>query len=434
MLSKMTTIKLTNRLIETSSSPDRETVLWDSTVPGFGLRVRPTGGKTFIFQYRFGSGRYAPTRRITIGKASALTIEDARKAAKGHLADIALGNDPASIRAEARDNMLMSALCDIYLEEGCDHKKPKTIKNDRSRIERHIKPLLGKKRVNAITTADVETAKRAIANGKTACDVKTKKRGRAIVTGGKGTANQALIVLSAIYSFAIKRGLCAENPVSGVKKYKTRGCERFLSIEEIQRLGTVLYQAETIGLEWTVDPSKNAKHAPRAENRRTIINRHAVAAIRLLMLTGCRLGEILTLQWRFVDVERGMLFLPDSKTGKKAVVLGSAALAVLQSLPRNGRFVIEGETPDKHKTGIAKPWKRICQAANLTDVRIHDLRHTFASVGAMAGLSLPMIGKLLGHSQTSTTARYAHLANTPVKQAADVISEEIGMALLKKTS
>lgn len=419
--------KLTHHVVESIKSDDGDVVIWDSVLSGFGLRVRKTGGKAFIVQYRAGNGRYAPSRRMTIGRADLFSVEDARKVAKGILADAALGNDPAAKRSGDRADMALSELCDLYLAEGCDDNKLSTIETNRSRIERHIKPLLGRKRVNSITDRDIDAAKRAIANGKTACDERTTKKGRAIVRGGRTVASRTVSILSAIFNFGIESGICTENPAKGIRKFKSRSCERFLSIEEIQRLGTVLDQAETIGLEWT---SPDVKHAPKGENRRTTVDRHAVAAIRLLMLTGCRRGEILQLEWRHVDVERGMLFLPDSKTGKKSVILGSAAIAVLRSLPRTGRYVIEGETPNKPKSGIAKPWQRVCEAAGLTDVRIHDLRHTFASVGAMAGLSLPMIGKLLGHSQTSTTARYAHLANAPVRHAADLITGEIATALL----
>lgn len=426
----MATKKLTQRIVETIKSGDGEIVVWDSVLPGFGVRVRKTGSKSFIVQYRAGNGRNAPSRRMTIGNVELFAVDDARKVAKGILADAAKGNDPAAKRSGDRADILLSELCDLYLSEGCDDNKLSTIETNRSRIERHIKPLLGRKRVNSITDRDINAAKRAIANGKTACDERTIMRGRAIVKGGKTVASRTVSILSAIFNFGIERGICTENPAKGVKKYKSRCCERFLSIEEIQRLGTVLDQAETVGLEWA---SRDVKHAPKGENRRTVIDPHAIAAIRLLMLTGCRLGEILTLEWRFVDLERGMLFLPDSKTGKKAVVLGAGAMAILKALPRAGRYVIAGETPDKHKAGIAKPWKRVCAAAGLTDVRIHDLRHTFASVGAMAGLSLPMIGKLLGHSQTSTTARYAHLANAPLRQAADLISTEISSALINNS-
>lgn len=223
------------------------------------------------------------------------------------------------------------------------------------------------------------------------------------------------------------------NPAAGIKKFRGEKKERFLTTEELERLGAAIRDAETVGIEWTPDPAKKTKHAPKPENRRTVISPYAAAALRLLVLTGARLGEVLGLEWSHVDIERGLLFLPTSKTGKKTVVLNAPALAILTGLPRLGRFVIAsdsaGTTEERPRSDLSRPWRLVSRAAGLEGVRLHDLRHTHASIGAAAGLGLPIIGKLLGHAQASTTARYAHLADDPLRRASDAIGTRIATAM-----
>jgi integrase len=229
-------------------------------------------------------------------------------------------------------------------------------------------------------------------------------------------ANRVLAVLSALYAFAGKRGFVAEgfNPVRGVERYREQGRERFLTVEELERIGAAILEAETTGIPWSVDVmAPKAKHLAKPEDRFTRINPHAAAAIRLLLLTGARLREILHLRWEHIDFERAMLFLPDSKTGRKPILLNAPAMEVIASLPRASAYVIAGKDPGKPRADLHRPWMLIAERAGLGDVRIHDLRHTFASFGAGSGLGLPMIGKLLGHRQAATTQRYAHLDNDP---------------------
>ncbi len=207
-----------------------------------------------------------------------------------------------------------------------------------------------------------------------------------------------------------------------------------MTTDELTRLGDAIREAETVGLPYAIDEKKpKAKHAAKEENRRTKIGPHAAAAIRLLILTGARLREILHLQWGHVDLERGLLLLPDSKTGKKTIVLNAPARDVLANLPRVGEFVIAGQTAgtdeDKPRSDINRPWRAIVKRAALAGCRIHDLRHTHASVGAGLGLGLPIIGKLLGHTQPSTTARYAHLDADPLRRASDHIGNQIAAAM-----
>jgi integrase len=245
-------------------------------------------------------------------------------------------------------------------------------------------------------------------------------------------ANRALAIIGSLYTFLGRRSLVPENynPARGVEKYRELGRERYLSTNELGRLGTALLEAGTVGLPWNVDESKpTAKHLAKPESRRTFIEPSAIAAIRLLILTGARLREILHLRWSEIDIERGLAFLPDSKTGRKTLVLSSSALEVIEALPRLGTYVIAGAKPEQPRSDLKKPWAAIQRRAGLSGIRLHDLRHTFASVGAGASLGLPVVGKLLGHTQPQTTARYAHLDADPLRRAANMIGEQLSSAL-----
>jgi integrase len=225
-------------------------------------------------------------------------------------------------------------------------------------------------------------------------------------------ANRTLALLSKFFGWAEKHGLRPDgsNPCRHVEKYREGRRERFLSQAELGRLGDALREAEQ---DKTCSP-------------------WVIAAIRLLTLTGARRNEILTLQWDHVSEEHGCLMLPDSKTGRKAVRLSPPSLAVLHDIPRleeGNPYVICGEKAGRHLVNIEQPWRRIRKAAQLDDVRLHDLRHSFASVAASGGQSLVIIGKMLGHSQPATTARYAHLADDPVKAASDAVGRHIAAAM-----
>jgi integrase len=245
-----------------------------------------------------------------------------------------------------------------------------------------------------------------------------------------------LEVVGSLYSFASKRKILvlASNPARGIEQYPEKGRERYLTADELSRLGDAVREGETAGLPYDIDEAKpTAKHAPKEFHRRTKIGPHAAAAIRLLILTGARLREILHLKWDHVDLERGLLLLPDSKTGKKAIVLNAPALDILANLPRVGAYVIAGQSAgsddDKPRADLNRPWRAIVKRANLNGLRIHDLRHTHASVGAGLGLGLPIIGKLLGHTQASTTARYAHLDADPLRRASEHIGSRLAAAM-----
>lgn len=409
--------KLTKRTIDAICPTARAEIYWDTELKGFGLKVTPADRKIYIVQYRIaGQGRRVV--RLTLGAHGKLTPEKARKLAKSHLGEAENGIDPAEAKRAARKDITVSELCDLYLQEGVATKSESTKLRDRSRIERHIKPLVGKRRLSLLERADVERMQADIANGKTKLDEKTEtKRGRSIVRGGEGAARESVVLLSSILGFAVNRKLRPDNPVLGVKKFRAHKRERFLSPKELAALGSALIKFEETGG-----------------------SRFGTAAIRLLILSGARKGEILGLRWSWVDWERSCLRLPESKTGERVIPLGAAALQELQTIHTQlwdgvSPWVIQGRAPTgqdaelKGFVGLQKIWERVRDLAELPDVRLHDLRHSFASVGASGGDSLYIVGKLLGHNQAHTTQRYAHLADDPVKAAADRISNHIRAAM-----
>ncbi len=385
-------------------------IAWDRDMKGFGIRCQRRY-KIFVLKYRIG-GRQ---RWYSIGKhGSPWTANTARKEAARLLGHIAAGRDPADARDEKKHDLTMSELCDLYVTEGCTIKKTSTLATDRGRIERHIKPLLGRRRVGDVRRADVERLLRDVAVGKTALDEKTGFRGRSIVKGGKGVASKTVALLGAIFTFAVERGLRPDNPARGVKKYKDRQFERFLSSAELSRLGEALAGAEQEGA-----------------------NPFAIAAIRLLALSGCRKSEVLTLRWEpdpqgagYVDFERGGLHLMESKSGSKRVLLGAPALEILAKLPRieGSPYVFPGNAGG-HFVGLQRIWNQIRRRAGISDVRLHDLRHSYASVGVAGGDSLYLVGKILGHRQASTSQRYAHLSDDPLRAVADRTARQIASAM-----
>ena len=256
------------------------------------------------------------------------------------------------------------------------------------------------------------------------------------LSGSPFQANRTLAVLGSMYAFAARVGVVPEgtNPARKIVRFPEHRRERFLTCEELERLGAAIREAETAGIPWEVDETApKAKYLAKAENRFTKIDRHAAAAIRLLLFTGARLGEVLHLKWEHVDLERGLLFLPDSKTGRKTLVLNAPAMVLLAELPRVGTYVVAGDSArtgkEKPRADLNRPWAAIVKRAGLSGVRLHDLRHTYASFGAGGGLGLPIIGKLLGHTQAATTARYAHLDSDPLRRASEAIAGRIAAAM-----
>ena len=409
---------ITKRRMDALRAADREYFVWDRDLKGFGLRVQPTGEKSYVVKYRAGSGRNAPTRRVTLGPVGKLTPDEARKLGKATLGSVAHGLDPAALKAAERRAATLKELADLFLSEHVEAKrKPATASHYRDILQRIVLPEIGTRQGEKVTTADLARL-----------HVRMKKR--------PYQANRMLAVVGSLYAFAGKRKLVPAgfNPARGIDKYPEKGREQFLTADELGKLGDAIREAETVGLPWVVDHTKpTAKHAPKEAKRRTVIDPFAAAAIRLLILTGARLREILKLEWQHVDLERGLLLLPDSKTGAKSIILNAPALAVLAGLKRLGAHVIAGQSAgtagEKPRADLNRPWRSIAKRAGLAGLRIHDLRHTHASFGAGAGLGLPIIGKLLGHARASTTQRYAHLDTDPLRRASDRIGAELAAAL-----
>lgn len=358
--------------------------IWDSDVKGFGVRYRRTT-ITYVFKKRINGQQ----TWLTIGRhGSPWTPETARKKALTLAADAAAGINGSEVRRIEGAKPTFADAIDQFIAEHGTKIKPSTREEYERLIRLYLKPAFGKLKLDALTRAHIAKAHASWSD---------KPR----------AANHALAVLSKFMSWCDDHGLIVENsnPCTRIKKYKEHTRERYLSNDEIAALLALLAQLEASGEE-------------------TVFT---VAAFRLLLLTGARLSEITTLKWDYVDLDNALLRLPDSKTGKKVIRLNVPALQVLSALPRveGNPYVIAGHRPGAHVINLQKPWRRIRAQAGLADVRIHDLRHSFASVAINNGASLAMVGKLLGHTRPETTARYAHLADDPLR----ALNEQIGTAI-----
>lgn len=397
-------MKLTKTQIDKALPTQKDFFLWDSNLKGFGLKVAKGGRKSFVCKYRVGGGS-GLTRRMTIGAyGSPWTVDEARKVARQILGRAANGEDPARERQENRDELSVSDLCDLYLKQGTGTKKPSTLSTDKGRIERHIKPMLGKKKVSAVTRSDIKKFLRDIADGKTATDIKTRLYGRAIVRGGKGTATRTVGLLGGIFSFAVDSGFITDNPVRGVKRFPDNKGHRYLSERELADLGLALRELAEEGA-----------------------NLFGLAIIKLLIFTGARKGEIENLTWSEVDFDRQYLHLGDSKTGQKSLPLNAGALAVIAELPRSNssELIFPASRGEDHYQGTPKVWRTLRDRAGISDVRLHDLRHSFASIAVSGGASLPIVGALLGHGDVATTKRYAHLQDDPLKSTSEYVGSNL---------
>jgi integrase len=415
----MPVAKLTKRVIDGINSNERPLTLYDTDLKGFGLRAAKKGTKSWFVEYRPGAGgRSVAKRRMVLGSVGTLTPDQARAAAKEILASAALGEDPAATRSRTRKTPSFREFAERYLaEEAVAKLKPRTVVNYRIYIRKHATPVIGGIKLDVVMEGDI---------------VKLHQR---IGLTKPMTANRVTECIGSVYRYAASCGLVkrGHSPTAHVVAFREQRRERFLSTDELARLGDAIREAETTGVAWEIDESKTpAKHIPK-KDRFTTIGPHAAAALRLLVLTGARLREILGLKWDYVDLERGLLLLPDSKTGRKAIVLNAAAMKVLVDLPRSGVYVIAGQSSgsagETPRADLNRPWRLVSERAGLAGVRLHDLRHTHASFGAGAGLGLPIIGKLLGHAQAATTARYAHLDADPLRRASDQIGSILAAAL-----
>lgn len=411
----MAVLKLTKKNVDGLEPGSKTYIARDSELKGFGVRVGPTGAKSWVACYRPPpGGRGVREKVVTLGQTSTLTPDQARRAAAEMLARVRLGDDPGAEKSKHRKAPTVAELIDRFdTEYVAVFVKPKTAVTHRYALG-ELREAHGTLKAEKLTRAHLAA-------------LHSKSSNRPY------SANRALAVWSKLYSWGVASGHVPEgkNPAKGITKYKEQGRERFLSTAELSRIGEALTEAESDGLPWRgADPSgPKARHLARPENRIIRFDPAAVAALRLLILTGCRLREILHLQWHEVDIERGLLFLGDSKTGAKTIVLNAPAMAILNALPNRGAYVIPGGKPGTPRADLKRLWDAVTARAELQGVRIHDLRHTFASFGAGGGLGLPIVGKLLGHTQSATTARYAHLDADPLRRAANQIGAEISAAL-----
>jgi integrase len=367
--------------------PDGRDRLWtDNQLPGFGLRVTPTGSKIFIAQIRVDGAR----RKAVLGSHPKLTVAAARTLALQTLADLRRGADPAQERkVRAGGRMTVKALAEKWMAEHVHPKlKPRTVRDYQQLLARHILPALGHLAVAAVSRDDVN-------------------RLHAAMQRTPRLANYMISVVRALLNFGIDLGLRppGSNPARRIKMYRERAVERFLSEAEIAKAAEGIATAEREGR----------------------IGPHAAAGLRLAMFTGARSGEVTAAQWSHVDWKRKLIRLPDSKTNEpRTIHLSDAALEVLTSLPRIGPYIIAGGVDGEPHKNLTRAWIVARQFAGLDDVRLHDLRHSYASLAAGRGVSLQMIGKLLGHRKATTTARYAHLA----RDAAAAVNDELGAAMV----
>ena len=393
-MAKLTTTTISRRTVE-ALAVAKDTVFWDSELSGFGVRVYPSGSKVYVVQTRAGGG---PAQRVTVGRHGVVTAEEARRRAALVIARIKAGEEPLPatpgrvLAAGPTVGELARQWLDGDVAVRC---KPRTAKQYALIVERHLLPRLGNVPAAALDPAQVAALHQAL-------------------RATPSTANRTVDVLARIWNAAADRGLLPEgaNPCRLVVKNRERPRERFLSEAEFRRLGRILAEAET----------------------RPGVSVHAIAAIRLLLLTGCRKNEILTLRWSDVDLKASELKLADSKTGARVVPLSPEAAAVLAGIPRvkGNPHVIPGKVAGKPLHNLDNLWRRIRARAGLGDVRLHDCRHSFASRALALGEGLTMIGRLLGHARVETTARYAHLARDSVRQSAGRVSASIADDVLGK--
>ena len=391
-MARFKTKTISKRTVE-ALKVDKDTLFWDSELSGFGVRVHPTGRKVYVVQTR-ADGKAA--KRVTVGRHGVITAEEARRRAALIIARIKAGEEPIPepIEVKLAEGPTVGELAERYLDEHVAVRcKPKTESLYRLVVAKHILPALGKRSALAIGHKEVTELHHAL-------------------SAKPVMANHVIDLLSRIYNLAEDRGQIPEmsNPCRLVAKNRERKRERFLTEEEFRRLGRVLDEAETC----------------------KGVSVHAVAAMRLLLLTGCRKSEILNLRWDQVDLEAGELRLPDTKTGPRTITLSPEAATVLSRIPRmpDNPFVIPGKIKGKPMRNLNDPWEIICGRAGLEDMRLHDCRHSYASRALALGESLPMIGRLLGHTQVETTARYAHLAQDSVRESAVRVSDSIAMDLI----
>ncbi|KAB1071520.1 tyrosine-type recombinase/integrase [Methylobacterium planeticum] len=393
--------KITKRLVDAlEPDPAREVQVWDSELRGFGVRVMPSGVASYFVFYRTAEGRQ---RKLTFARVGAVTPDEARRAAREKIGASTNGEDPSADRHKIRRAVTVAELCDLYLADAAGRVKASTLAMDRSRIERHVKPLLGTRRVPALTSDDVEAMQRDIEAGRTAA---ARVGVGGVTTGGKGVASRTVGMLGTILEFAKRKKIVTANPARGVQRSPDGKQRRFLSAAEIGRLGRAMREAE--------DDGETAS---------------GIAAVRFLLMTGCRRMEALALPRAWLDEEHGCIRFGDTKSGAQLRPIGKAAFGALP-YASGSKWTFPAERGDGHFVGLPKVLDRLCTRAGLQGVTVHVLRHSFAATAAGMGYSELTIAGLLGHSVPGVTARYAHVPDAALVAAADAVSERIACSLV----
>jgi integrase len=400
--------KITKRLVDGLGPDLFSRRIWDSELRGFGVRASPSGVASYFLKYRTKAGRQ---RWDGIARTNEIAPEEARKIARGILAAVARGEDPGATTLTVKE------LAPRFLTEHVEPKrKPATAENYKRVLNKHVLPKLGSLRADKVASSDIDDLHRSIG----------KKY--------KHQANRAVAIVSSMYRFAGRAHVVPKgfNPARDIERYREDGRTRPLTAAELTRLGAAIREAETVGIPYNVDATKpTSKHAPKSG--RVVIDPYAAAAIRLLLFSGARLREILHRRWPDLDIEHALLRVgdhkTDRKTGEKTITLNAPALEILASLPRASDYIIAGADPTKPRSDLKRPWELVRTRAGLADVRLHDLRHTHGSFGAGVGMSLPLIGALLGHASPQSTKRYAHVLDDPRRQASERVAGEIAAGL-----
>lgn len=390
-------VKITKRVVEsTLPDPEKPVFIWDDQMKGFAVKVLRSGQRKYVLKYRGGGGgRSGRQRWFAIGTHGQITLHQARDIAQQILGQIARGEDPQSDKFDVRAAANMSDLWARYKSDHLPRKKPKSQKVDIQMWRTHVKPRFGTTKVMDVKRNDIDKLHKSLSDR-------------------PYTANRVVAMLSKMFNLAERWDMRADysNPCRHIEKYPEPPRKRYLNTEELRRLGEAL----EVGL------------ASQLETP------YMVAAVRLLLLTGARVRELLDARWEWLDWDRRTIDLPDSKTGARSIFLSQAAVDVLKGLRKlpttdGTPFIIRGRIKKQPLTNLNKPWLRIRERAGLEGVRLHDLRHTAASMGVTQGLNLPVIGRLLGHTQASTTQRYAHVDINPALAAADLIGDAMAPAL-----
>lgn len=398
--------KLTKRVIDAAEVREKDYVIWDDELPGFGLRVFKSGKRSYVLQYR-AAGR---SRRYSIGLHGIWTPDTARKEARVQLGMIAQGGNPAEARKADRNAMTVSELAERYIEamdaglilgKGGRPKRPSTIYVNKGQLRGHIIPLIGQRRVQDLTKADVTKMMNDVIAGKTKAVKKTKKRGKSILRGGRGTASKCVGLTGSMLTYAISMGITEHNVAHGIRKPKDQVRDRRLSEDEYRELGRMLSKAEEdADLAWTV------------------------GITRLLALTGCRRGEVISLKWSEVDFENSCLRLEDSKEGASVRPIGLPAIELLEAHRETATsdFVFPGKRGADTYGGLPRQWRKMFGDSELSDLTAHVLRHSFASIANDLGFTESTIATLLGHATHSITSKYIHSLDSVVVMAADTVA------------